>query len=105
MTAHRKRASGVREHTVGELLFQHRRENGRLALKRGIRRRQKATVRATRAVDAALLPSELGLIAQNGPFMPLLLPIFAGFAPDLIRYFVPLRNKANLLLAPFRSES
>ena len=47
---------------------------------------------------------EFGLVEQNGPFVPLLLAVFGGFAAGLIGLFVLLRNKAKLLFALFGSE-
>ena len=50
-----------------------------------------------------MLVVEFGLVEQNGPFVPLLLAVFGGFAAGLIGLFVLLRNKANLLSALFGS--
>jgi len=41
---------------------------------------------------------------ENRPFVPFLLAFFAGFAADLVCFFVLLRNKPILLFAPFCSE-
>ena len=47
---------------------------------------------------------ELGLVQQKRPVVPFLLTVLARFAAGLMRRFVLLRNKPNLLFASFCSQ-